>query len=51
MADSYLIDTNVLLRISLRDDASYRIVDAALEQLLVNETALYFTHQNIAESS
>jgi hypothetical protein len=34
MADSYLIDSNILLRISRRDDPDYKIVDGALERLL-----------------
>ena len=49
MANSYLIDSNILLRISRRDDPDYGIVDAALERLLREDAALYYTHQNIAE--
>jgi predicted nucleic acid-binding protein len=49
MANSYLVDTNILLRISRRDDPDYRIVDGALERLLREDAALYYTHQNIAE--
>jgi predicted nucleic acid-binding protein len=49
MTNSYLIDSNILLRISRRDDPDFRIVDAALESLLGNNAALYYTHQNIAE--
>ena len=49
MTNSYLIDSNILLRISRRDDPDYRIVDGALERLLKQGSALYYTHQNIAE--
>jgi predicted nucleic acid-binding protein len=49
MADSYLIDSNILLRISRRGDSDYRMVDGALERLLREDAALYYTHQNIAE--
>jgi hypothetical protein len=49
MAGSYLIDSNILLRISRRDDPDYRIVDGALERLLKENAALYYTHQSIAE--
>jgi len=49
MADSYLIDSNILLRISRRGDPVHRIVDSALERLLREDAALYYTHQNIAE--
>ena len=49
MADSHLIDSNTLLRISRRGDPDYRMVDAALERLLGEKTILYYTDQNIAE--
>lgn len=49
MSNSYLIDSNILLRISRRDDPDYQIVDGALERLLREDTELYYTHQNIAE--
>jgi predicted nucleic acid-binding protein len=49
MANSYLIDSNILLRISRRDDPDHGIVDGALERLLREDAALYYTHQNIAE--
>jgi hypothetical protein len=42
MVNSYLIDSNILLRISRR-------VARALERLLQDDAALYYTHQNIAE--
>jgi hypothetical protein len=43
------IDSNLLLRISRRGDPDHRIVDGALERLLKEDAALYYTHQNIAE--
>ena len=49
MADSYLIDSNILLRVSRRGDPVYQIVDGALDRLLKEDAALYYTHQNIAE--
>jgi predicted nucleic acid-binding protein len=49
MTDSYLVDSNILLRISRRDDPDYRSVEGALERLLREDTELYYTHQNIAE--
>jgi predicted nucleic acid-binding protein len=49
MVNSYLIDSNILLRISRRDDRDYPIVAHALERLLRGDAALYYTHQNIAE--
>jgi predicted nucleic acid-binding protein len=47
--DAYLIDTNILLRIARRADPDYRIVHDALERILSEGAALYYTHQNIAE--
>ena len=49
MANSYLIDSNILLRISRRDDPDYGIVDGALERLLREDAALYYTHPELAE--
>jgi predicted nucleic acid-binding protein len=37
----HLIDTNILLRIARRDNPDHAVVDSG--------TALYYTHQNIAE--
>ena len=45
----HLVDTGILLRISRRDDADYRIVEVALGLLDQAGTKLYYTHQNIAE--
>jgi predicted nucleic acid-binding protein len=49
LAASYPVDTNILLRISRRDDPDYGIVAGALERLLREDAALYYTHQNISE--
>jgi predicted nucleic acid-binding protein len=46
---SCLVDTNILLRISRRSDPQHKIIDAALAKLALAGTALYYTHQNIAE--
>lgn len=46
---SCLIDTNILLRIARRSDPQHKIVHTALEQLALQGTTLYYTHQNIAE--
>jgi predicted nucleic acid-binding protein len=44
-----MANSNILLRISRRDDPDHGIVDGALERLLREDAALYYTHQNIAE--
>lgn len=46
---AYLVDTNILLRISRRDDPDHAIVRAALARLAEAGVALYYTHQNIVE--
>jgi predicted nucleic acid-binding protein len=46
---SFLVDTNILLRISRRSDPQHKIIDATLAKLALAGTALYYTHQNIAE--
>ena len=45
----HLVDTNILLRISRRDDPDHAMVDAALTKLRSSGTILYYTHQNISE--
>jgi hypothetical protein len=45
---SFLVDTNILLRISRRSDPQHKIIDATLAKLALAGTALYYTHQNIA---
>lgn len=47
--DACLVDTNVLLRIPKLSDPNHLAVDKALAKLAIQGTALYFTHQNIAE--
>lgn len=46
---SCLVDTNVLVRITRRADPQHSVVDTALARLAEQGTALYYTHQNIAE--
>jgi predicted nucleic acid-binding protein len=46
---SCLVDTNVLLRIPKRSDPNHDVADRSLSQLATQGTALYYTHQNIAE--
>ncbi len=46
---SCLVDTNILLRATRRSDPQHKVVDAALARLAGQNTALYYTHQNIAE--
>ena len=46
---AYLLDTNILLRISRRDDPDHRIVDAALAKLIGDGSLLHYTHQTMAE--
>ena len=43
------MDTNILLRITRRSDPQHQVVATALAQLASQGTALYFTHQNMAE--
>lgn len=46
---SCLVDTNILLCATRRSDVQHKIVGTALARLLGHGTALYYTHQNIAE--
>ncbi len=46
---AHLIDSNILLRISRRDDPEHFVVDTALARLAGEGATLYYTHQNIAE--
>jgi predicted nucleic acid-binding protein len=45
----YLIDTNILLRLSRRNDSQYELIQAALNQLNGRGASLYFSLQNITE--
>lgn len=49
MKNGYLIDSNILLRISRRDDLHHKVAARALERLLSADSVLYYTPQNIAE--
>jgi predicted nucleic acid-binding protein len=44
-----LVDTNILLRASRRSDPEHALVETALARAALQGTALYYTHQNIAE--
>lgn len=46
---SCLVDTNILLRIARRSDPQHKLIDTALAKLVLEGTALHYTHQNIAE--
>jgi predicted nucleic acid-binding protein len=46
---SCLVDTNILLRLTRRSDSQHKTVATALARLLGQGTALFYTHQNIAE--
>ncbi|MBI4874517.1 MAG: PIN domain-containing protein [Acidobacteria bacterium] len=46
---SYLIDTNILLRLLQPDDADYPAVRSALDELRSRGVRLYFTSQNFVE--
>lgn len=48
-APGYLIDTNVLLRLSHHDDLQHLLVKTALDQLDRQGLELYYSMQNIAE--
>src|SRR5215472_1605330 len=46
---AYLTDTNILLRISQRQDPSYSVIRAAISSLRATRARLCFTSQNLAE--
>jgi predicted nucleic acid-binding protein len=48
-AEGFLIDTNVLLRISRQDDIQYEIIESALMALEARRSPLYYSMQNVAE--
>jgi predicted nucleic acid-binding protein len=48
-AGSWLVDTNVLLRMTRRSDPQHPLIDAALLKLAGQGAVLHYTHQNIAE--
>ena len=47
--DSCLVDTNILLRMTRQADPQHKTVANSLAVLAGQGTALYYTHQNIAE--
>ena len=47
--DSCLVDTNILLRMTRQSDPQHKVVANSLALLSEQGTALYYTHQNIAE--
>ena len=47
--DSYLVDSNILLRIPRWNDPADALIDDAVSALRKSGAILYFTHQNIAE--
>jgi predicted nucleic acid-binding protein len=49
MANSCLLDTNILLRMAKEDDVRYGIVIAALQTLVTQGTRLCFTSQTLGE--
>ena len=49
MTLEYLIDTNILLRLSRQNDPQHHIVQTALEVLDKQGSDLFFSMQNIAE--
>ena len=46
---SCLVDSNVLLRLALRDSPDHRVVRTAVASLQSGNAQLFFTHQNISE--
>lgn len=48
-ASGYLIDTNILLRLSRSDDPRQQLIDHALNALKQRGIEFYFSMQNIAE--
>ncbi len=47
--DSCLVDTNILLRLTRRNDPQHDKVEASLAMLVESGTTLFYTLQNIAE--
>jgi len=48
-ARRYLVDTNILLRVSQQGDSRYELIGAALKRLGDQQSQLCFTLQNVAE--
>jgi predicted nucleic acid-binding protein len=49
LARPHLIDSNILLRISRRDDPDHAVVDRAIATLAEAGAVFYYTHQNVTE--
>jgi hypothetical protein len=49
LAAAHVIGTNILLRISRRDDPDHAIVDRAVATLAESGAVFYYTHQNVTE--
>jgi predicted nucleic acid-binding protein len=49
LAAPHVIDSNILLRISRRDDPDHAIVDRAIATLAEAGAVFYYTHQNVTE--
>ena len=49
MEPTYLIDTNILLRLSKRDDPRHRVVQAAVDALAEKGSGFGCTPQNVSE--
>ena len=49
LAPAYVIDSNILLRISRRDDPDHAVVDQAVATLAESGAVFYYTHQNVTE--
>ena len=45
----YLVDTNILLRLSKEDDPHYAVVQSAIQTLIENRAQLCYAPQNISE--
>ena len=49
MEPTYLVDTNILLRLSKRDDPQHAVVQAALDTLAEKGSGICCTPQNVSE--
>jgi predicted nucleic acid-binding protein len=47
--DAHLTDTNILLRVSHRNDPDYELIRSALHSLRASGATLFYTPQNLAE--
>jgi len=48
-ADRFLLDSNILIRWIKSDDPGAPFVEAALDRLLISNTDLFYTSQNVGE--